>query len=113
LAYIQLHPAVGRGRNSIAQDSKMYQVLKTDKQFCFVLNTIATAANTTAQGDMSHKRNDSENGITFAEFITVSCMQTLQLIPARGTSIGSSERGYELGASTCLESFLIHNYDYT
>lgn len=74
-----------------AEDSKMYQVLKTDTQLCFVLNTIATA-NAAAQGDMTHKRNDSDDaGITFAEFITtykitVSCMQTLQLIPARGTS---------------------------
>ena len=64
-----------------SDDSKDYEVLKTDQQLCLVLKTIVESMN------FNNKYEDE--GISFAEFvhvykIAVSGMQSLQMLPALG-----------------------------
>jgi len=63
-------------------DSKDYEVLKTDQQLCLVLKTIVESS--------SQRDQSPDAGITFAEFvhvykIAVSGMQALQMLPSQGS----------------------------
>ncbi len=63
-------------------DSKDYEVLKTDQQLCLVLKTIVESG--------SQRDQSPDAGITFAEFvhvykIAVSGMQALQMLPSQGS----------------------------
>ncbi len=78
-------------------DSKDYEVLKTDQQLCLVLKTIV---------ESSDYRRNPDAGITFAEFvhvykIAVSGMQALQMLPAQGRS-NSSDSDRKRTWSRCL-----------
>ena len=83
-------------------DSKDYEVLKTDQQLCLVLKTIAEACDYRQEmmerdgrgREHRHGHSDKDAGITFAEFvhvykIAVSGMQALQMLPNQGKDFGS------------------------
>ena len=83
-------------------DSKDYEVLKTDQQLCLVLKTIAEACDYRQEmmerdgrgHEHQHGHSDKDAGITFAEFvhvykIAVSGMQALQMLPNQGKDFGS------------------------
>jgi hypothetical protein len=85
------------------EDSKDYEVLKTDQQLCLVLKTMV---------ESSDYRHHPDAGITFAEFvhvykIAVSGMQALQMLPTQGRNKSSdSDRKRTWGRClVMMESF--------